>query len=349
MTGVLVRADASATIGTGHVMRCLVLAGQLRDAGMPVAFMTRKLAGNMDARIAQEGFSVLTVDAGRGAAELRQLAGFVHDGQAGLVIFDHYGLDAAFERELQQRSGAMQLCIDDVYAAHHADILLNPNIYAEERRYAGLVPAHCRCLCGLSWALLRDEFRTCAESPRPAGTGGVIRILVTLGGADPDNLSTQIVEALCRINDPAFSALVIVGAANRHAAAVQAAAAASDGRVTVTGPAGDMASMMRASDCVITGAGGTFIETLYCDLPALLVNVAPNQDISYAFARTGKISYLVDKSGLMESIQAALQAIAGDTDIHRTVTANRQRLVSEAGRGDLAGVISSVLAARHPS
>ena len=42
-----IRTDASSQIGTGHFMRCLTLADQLRDKGAEVAFVCRDLPGGM--------------------------------------------------------------------------------------------------------------------------------------------------------------------------------------------------------------------------------------------------------------------------------------------------------------
>jgi len=56
---VLIRADASTEIGTGHIMRDLVLAKQFINA--KVVFATRDLNGNLNEHIKQNGFDVITL------------------------------------------------------------------------------------------------------------------------------------------------------------------------------------------------------------------------------------------------------------------------------------------------
>jgi len=55
---VFIRADASTQIGTGHVMRCLTLAGDLRQFGMEVSFISRELPGDLCDYVESKGFSV---------------------------------------------------------------------------------------------------------------------------------------------------------------------------------------------------------------------------------------------------------------------------------------------------
>ncbi len=51
-TNILFRADSSSTIGTGHIMRDLVLAEQFEDAG--IVFATRDLPGNINHKIKEK-------------------------------------------------------------------------------------------------------------------------------------------------------------------------------------------------------------------------------------------------------------------------------------------------------
>jgi UDP-2,4-diacetamido-2,4,6-trideoxy-beta-L-altropyranose hydrolase len=55
---VYIRADASTQIGTGHVMRCLTLAGDLRHFGLEVSFISRVLSGDLCDYVENKGFKV---------------------------------------------------------------------------------------------------------------------------------------------------------------------------------------------------------------------------------------------------------------------------------------------------
>jgi len=55
---IVIRADASVHIGSGHVMRCLVLAQGLITRGHQVSFVCRPQAGDLVAFIESKGFCV---------------------------------------------------------------------------------------------------------------------------------------------------------------------------------------------------------------------------------------------------------------------------------------------------
>ena len=56
---VIFRVDASSTMGTGHVMRCLTLARALAQRGATCVFICRAHPGNCFTHIHQQGFSLL--------------------------------------------------------------------------------------------------------------------------------------------------------------------------------------------------------------------------------------------------------------------------------------------------
>ena len=58
---VLIRADASPTIGSGHIARCLTLARVLRKQGSHVAFACRRLPGLRLDVLQAEGFETFAL------------------------------------------------------------------------------------------------------------------------------------------------------------------------------------------------------------------------------------------------------------------------------------------------
>lgn len=60
MTTILIRTDASFSIGSGHVMRCRTLARVLKQRGASVKFICRRQPGDLINLLEQE-FAVLTL------------------------------------------------------------------------------------------------------------------------------------------------------------------------------------------------------------------------------------------------------------------------------------------------
>ncbi len=58
MMNILVRVDSSVKIGTGHLMRCLTLANELQEQGHDVYFLCRKLKGNINQSVVNQGHNL---------------------------------------------------------------------------------------------------------------------------------------------------------------------------------------------------------------------------------------------------------------------------------------------------
>ena len=294
---VVIRTDSSLLIGTGHLMRCLTLAEELRRNRVEVVFICRELPGNLIDLAEAKGYRVHRLpleneklmndprrdlyDRWRGVekdfdgAQTEAVLAEKESDAAWLVV-DHYGLDADWESPLRQYVGNIMVVDDLANRRHDCDMLLDQNFYENsETRYDGLTPDAADLLLGPQYVLLREEFR----QVRPGLNrkyAEVKCILVSFGGADNGN---DTLKALDMTASPEYENLIIdivVGKTNPHAGAIKQVC---DGRQNVNyyHNIDNMAQMMARADICI-GAGGTSTWERCClGLPAVTLSVADNQ------------------------------------------------------------------------
>jgi UDP-2,4-diacetamido-2,4,6-trideoxy-beta-L-altropyranose hydrolase len=218
----LIRADASTAIGSGHVMRCLALAQAWCAAGGVSVFVHAELSPSLERRIREMGGKLAPISAARGSAtDAVQTIALAEAHGASWVVADGYCFGEAWQRQVKD-SGLQLLVVDDYGQAEHfhADVILNQNLGAKAAWYAK-GESVAQLLLGCRYALLRSEFRQC-QRPHRTFSGPAKRVLVSLGGADPDNVTTQVVSALHDI--PEIETVVVVGGSNPHLEAIREAA-----------------------------------------------------------------------------------------------------------------------------
>src|SRR3990172_245647 len=273
---VVIRADASSRVGSGHVMRCKTLAEELRRRGAEVQFVCRDDPGHLIALLTREGYRVAVLPAADAAesadadATTSVLGGFAPD----WLVVDHYGLGEEWESRLRAHVSRIFVIDDLANRPHACDALLDPNWFGATtpHRYDNLVPRSCRRLLGPRYALLHPLF---AQLRRilPPRDGLIRRVLVFFGAVDSWNQTTAVLEAL---RAPAFAGLavdVVVGHANVHGAAIEAMVRdLAGGALHRKLPT--LAGVMARAD-VMAGAGGaTTWERCCLGLPAVVAATA---------------------------------------------------------------------------
>ena len=330
----LVRADASAAIGMGHAMRCLALAEAYGGSagGRSVFLMAAPLPG-FAARAQGSGAEVHALTAAAGSAgDVRETLATAAEVGAGWIVLDGYQFDGGFQAALVD-AGHRVLALDDHGHAgrYHAQLVLNQNAGADPAPYEDRTQAT-RLLLGPRFALLREEFRHRSGGQRRAAPARARRVLVTLGGSDPDNVSARVLEGLGAVPGP-LEIMLLVGPANPHRAALEPAAAACPHRVEVVTDARDMAQRLAWAEVAVAAAGSTVLELACVGTPQVLIVLADNQAPgAAAMARDGLAINLGRQESLApDTIAVAVAALADDVARRNEFSRRSRELVD--GRG----------------
>jgi len=103
------------------------------------------------------------------------------------------------------------------------------------------------------------------------------KVLVTMGGADPDNVTLKCIEAIENLNDPHIEVKVIIGPANTHKDVLVEAMLSMQCSVHCVENTMNMPKLMAWADLAISSAGSTCWEVLFMQLPAVVIILAENQ------------------------------------------------------------------------
>lgn len=270
-----IRADASAEIGTGHVMRCLALAQAWQDAGGTAIFALAESTPAILARLTSEGFEAIGIRGCRGSSEDAQSTlELSRSHNADLIVLDGYAFGSEYQRRM--KASANLLVVDDNGETEefHCDFLLNQNLHACDTMYVGRGP-NATLLLGPEFALLRREFTKwrgwSRENPSIAR-----RLLITMGGTDPQGLTSRILEAVPLVKIKNLEVRIAVSGSNPRISELITACKKSKctARVEVDS---SMPILMAWADLAVAAAGSTCWEMCMFGLPAVLIDVADNQ------------------------------------------------------------------------
>ncbi len=328
----VIRADAGPEIGTGHVMRCLALGQAWAKAGGHVAFVTACENPALLALLREEGFEIHEIDAAHPARQdwetLRQVLAN-HPGA--WVITDGYHFDVTYHR-LVKRSGHRLLAIDDMahLDQYAADIVLNQNLHAKSLHYE--CEPGCRLLLGPPYVLLRQEFLEWRSFRREIPESAD-RILVTLGGVDPYDITVQVLRVLEAVRNGGLDIRVVVGSGNRRPDQLKAFVGQSPLPIQLEGDSASMSHLMAWADLAISAGGSTCWELAFMGLPGLVLSLSDNQlPIAEHLEREGVSINLGWYENLREEdVGRTVMALRGDAKRRGEMTRRGQQLVDGDG------------------
>ncbi|MFZ0300590.1 MAG: UDP-2,4-diacetamido-2,4,6-trideoxy-beta-L-altropyranose hydrolase [Candidatus Sulfotelmatobacter sp.] len=330
VANLLLRTEARVAIGTGHVMRCLALAQAWEDAGGRAIFAMAQATPAIEERLRSEAFEVARVGAQVGTvADAEETAELAHRRSASWVVVDGYEFGAEYQVSLKNRGMKVLFIDDNGHAGHYsADLVLNQNAYAREELYPNR-ELTTKLMLGPRFALLRRDFTAWRgwkrEIPLVAR-----KVLVTMGGSDPDNVTQRVVETILSERD--FDMTIVIGGSNPHLAKLREFAGDCS-PVRLVENAANMPELIANADLAVAGAGTTSWEMCFLGLPALLIVLADNQQrIADELGKRGIALNLGGASDIAPSmIGAQLRSIADSPAIRQEMSERGRALVDGVG------------------
>lgn len=282
-------------------MRCLALADALCEGGANCRFICRAHEGHLARMIEARGHAVglLSPTHGAGIGDWREnhspllhehwlatdwqtdakqtITALASSAPCDWLVVDHYALDERWERAL--RSACRQLMVIDDLAdrRHDCDLLLDQNWHGQRTdvRYRACVAPSARVLLGPKYALLRPEYRL-LRSLMPTRDGYVRRVLVSMGGGDPNNQTAKVLRALTVESLYRIVVDVVIGPNHPDPERIVELAAIRPNTILHRSPE-SLVGLMARADLMISAGGSTTWERMCLGLPALTIGIADNQ------------------------------------------------------------------------
>jgi UDP-2,4-diacetamido-2,4,6-trideoxy-beta-L-altropyranose hydrolase len=328
----LFRADASVRGGTGHVMRCLALAQACEARGGSAQFILAQSTPPLESRLRGAGISVARVDFDAGSpVDARETIRQARAEGSSWIVADGYDFGSAWQKEIKASQFRLLLLDDYGHAKHYsADIVLNQNLHAQEAAYASREP-FTRLLLGPRFSLLRDEFVKGRKAERRI-PDRARKILVTLGGSDPDNITHEVIEVLATVHD--IEVTVVVGGSNPHLHALRRLVEELPATVALMADANNMPDQMAWADVAIAAGGTTSWELAFTGLPSVVITLADNQEAICAELDRAGLAISIGRwdGGARARLIGALAQLLSDIRRRQKMSDTGRQLVDGRGR-----------------
>ncbi|MVV51316.1 UDP-2,4-diacetamido-2,4,6-trideoxy-beta-L-altropyranose hydrolase [Pseudomonas sp. PB120] len=356
---VLIRADASPTIGSGHIARLLPLARTLRQQGSHVAFACRQLPGHRLDMLAAEGFETFALPARYPDEDPQQAIESMLPWQADIdalalalenqsaydwIIVDHYGLDHHWQTAARHWAPRIAAVDDLATRTYSVDLLLNQNLSGTPEAYTALLPRGCQALLGPGFALLREEFCGAAIEIKPRAK----RVLVNFGGFDAAMQTHHAMLALAEL--PGLEVDFVAGAENPAWEKMQRLAA-NRPNWRLHRFVSDFYRLMTEADLFVGAGGGTSWERAALGLPTICIAVSNNQQANgEVMATSGAHVYLGPREQVsVEQLRQAIGFVAGNQGLRQSLAERSRQLVDGRGAKRVAAALAGAVLRVRPA
>jgi len=326
---IVFRVDATQKTGIGHIMRCLALSEELTRRGHTCIILTKINNRDLLKRIKTFHVDIQRIDTNTSLKkDLEILLKFSKVNKIDWIVTDHYGIDTSYLNELKKQ-GFHVLSVDDISLMHYpSDIVINQNIDAEHLTFS--VEPYTILLRGPAYAILRDEILVREKKKQ---CDSVKKILVTLGGSNPDNYLLKILQSL-DIAEKKVDVLAIVGPFNLYISQLKSYVKQSRANISLIISPKKMVDFYLESDLAVSAGGSSCYELAYFGIPNIIITIADNQfGVAREFHRQQLGVYLgMEHEVKSEAINDTIKELIENHSLRKKMSKRGRNLIDGNGK-----------------
>lgn len=323
--GVTFWTEGGSPIGMGHLSRCVNIARALKRLYIPFNFLVND-EKSVKRRLEAEGFDYAV-------APITQTCAGAVTGEVAVIDTkkDLRGIAGAL-----RESGRKVVAIDNTTAPEADSTVVPSPFFRGERgeRVAG----------GSEFLIIGENFQREREiSFRKEGLSP-FKVLVTMGGADPCNLTELVVNALERLSG--IEVTVVIGPAATPSPYLRRFIESENPAFRFLFDVADMAQLMSSSHIAFTAVGTTIYELAYMGVPSVIISNYPSDDRDIRELKNLGMSfglgYFKDVTAPM--IRGAVKSLMKRGTLLDLMSRKAYSLTDGKGASRIAGIIADLAA-----
>ncbi|MBK7666186.1 MAG: UDP-2,4-diacetamido-2,4,6-trideoxy-beta-L-altropyranose hydrolase [Sphingobacteriaceae bacterium] len=258
---IAIRADGNAKIGLGHIHRTLALASYLKDF-FEIKYYSVKADELVCGLVKSSGFILVN---------LKDSEEFISEiSKTDIVVLDGYSFKTDYQKALKT-NGNKVIAIDDLNEWENvADVVINHGYSGKEYKLS----SNSKLYAGLEYAIIKSEILGASKSQEKKSTN---KVLVCIGGTDPEGYSEKIVTSLLKETEKQIS--ILTYPLNSAFKSLEKLASQNEGRLKLfhSLDTTDLMKLIQSNDIAILQPSNIALEAAALGIHISLIQTAENQ------------------------------------------------------------------------
>ncbi len=339
------RVDVNNEIGSGHFVRCRLLAEKLNATKIKTFFIYKELPGSYNKQLSELGFETYQIQNGEETDEIISFVNNCGCGKSILITDSDKDLFYSKEFQLKIKESGIKLMTITFYDKTHfySDIILNQNIMAPGLKYS--TEEYTIKLLGTQYVILDPRFEEIRKNKKPVWNEKNNVVLISFGGVDKPDRTSFVYEILKEFEQQIEKIIIVLGALYGNKNKIEKLIENSKVETELYQNTGKMPYLMAESKYAFTSGGLTAWELGVTKTLNIIIAESDREYLSGKYIGENGFGYFLGRMSELsrERLVNSLNSIFGNHDKNIKMVENLSAGIDPAGANKVVENILKVL------